>query len=354
MRRCPDCLSFVRVEQEWGQAAIEQSIELIRTETLECLEYYHSDSLKIMAGCLRSLFIAKPRHELICSDYSAIEAVVLAALAGERWRLDVFKTHGKIYELSASKISGVPFEEFEQHRIKTGNHHPLRKKLGKVAELASGYSGWIGAWKQFGAGEFYTDDEIKESILRWRAESPAIVNFWGGQSRNRNKEFFGLEGAAISAILNPGYEYRYLSISYQVLESVLYCRLPSGRFIVYHQPRLIPSTRRPGEYTIVFKGANSNPKMGKIGWVDLETYGGKLTENVVQAVARDILANAIINLEDAGYPVVLHVHDEIIAEVPRDTKSLEEFEQIMSKMPDWAHDWPVKAQGGWRGERYRK
>jgi DNA polymerase len=94
--------------------------------------------------------------------------------------------------------------------------------------------------------------------------------------------------------------------------------------------------------------------MGKIGWVDLETYGGKLTENVVQAVARDILANAIINLEDAGYPVVLHVHDEIIAEVPRDTKSLEEFEQIMSKMPDWAHDWPVKAQGGWRGERYRK
>jgi len=154
----------------------------------------------VISGCLRGLFSAAPGKEFICSDYSAIEAVVIAALAGEEWRLEVFRTHGKIYEMSAAKISGVPFEEIIAYKKTHGQHHPLRKKIGKVAELASGFGGWIGAWKNFGADKFMDDNEIKQSILKWREDSPAIVELWGGQWRQQpghwkfTREFYGLEG----------------------------------------------------------------------------------------------------------------------------------------------------------------
>jgi DNA polymerase len=125
----------------------------------------------------------------------------------------------------------------------------------------------------------------------------------------------------------------------------------------YHGAQLQPATgqwSRPGEWSIVYMTHNSNPKYGPLGWVPMNTYGGRLTENIVQATAHDILRNAIINLRAAGYPTVLHVYDEIIAEVPKAFGSLEEFETIMARMPDWAADWPIRAAGGWRGERYRK
>ena len=132
--------------EEWNINAVENALEVINTGSLECVEMFFGDAVNTVSGCLRSLFIAAPGHDLICSDYSAIEAVVLAELAGEAWRQQVFRTHGKIYEMSASKITGVPFEEFEKYKAETGNHHPLRKKIGKTAELASGYHGWVGAW----------------------------------------------------------------------------------------------------------------------------------------------------------------------------------------------------------------
>src|SRR6185437_3526937 len=252
-----------------------------------------------------------------------------------------------------SKITGLPFEEFERYKKETGQHHPLRKKVGKVAELASGYQGWLGAWKNFGADEFFCEDEIKKSILAWREASPKIVEMWGGQTRaNYIKENFGLEGAVINAILMPGQEFKFKSISYLVQRDVLYCKLPSGRALAYHKPRLTPSDRRPGTYAISFEGWNTNPKNGAIGWIRMQTYGGKLTENVVQATARDILAHAIINLEKSGYHVVLHVHDEIVAEIPENWGSIEEFETIMSTLPDWAKNWPLKASDGWRAKRY--
>lgn len=353
---CAWCGSTLGVSRklEWNSNAAEDALTTINTGSLDCVEYFWGNAIAAVSGCLRGLFIASPGKDLICSDYSAIEAVVLAALAGEEWRMEVFRTHGKIYEMSASKITGIEFDEFLLHKSTTGQHHPMRKKVGKVAELASGYQGWIGAWKQFGADEFFSDDEIKKSILAWREASPAIVEMWGGQQKKWQPCFYGIEGAAVSAVLNPRTKFNYRLISYLMRGDVLYCQLPSGRYITYHRPRLTPSGRREGTLSLSFEGWNTNPKQGPMGWIRMSTYGGKLTENVVQAVSRDILANAIVNLEKANYPVVLHIHDEIVCEVPENYGSIEEFEKIMSNLPTWAAGWPVKAIGGWRGKRYTK
>jgi DNA polymerase len=335
---------------------------------------HYENPMAAVSGCLRGLFSAAPGCELICSDFSAIEAVVIAELAGESWRQEVFRTHGKIYETSISKITGVPLDEIlEYPAANDGKKHPLRK-MGKVAELASGYGGWIGAWKRFGAdAHFNSDYEIKQAILRWRAESPAIVEFWGGQVREDppgsyqfRRELYGLEGAAVRAILEPGTSHSYRSITYYTPKriynaggpnDVLYCQLPSGRCLAYHRPRLTETTDRYSGmsiYKITFEGFNSDYKTGKRGWMRLETYGGKLAENVTQAVARDLLAHAMLNVEAAGYPIVLHVHDEIVSEVSAGVGSVAEFEAIMGRTPPWAADWPVRAAGGWRGRRYRK
>lgn len=350
---CPWCGCDAIEKTEWNPNAVDDALQIINTKDLNCVQYYFGDAIETVSACLRGLFISAENHDLICSDYSSIEAVVLAALAGEQWRLDVFNSHGKIYELSASKIIGTPFETYTDFKKETGKHH-VDRKLGKVAELASGYGGWIGAWKNFGADEFLSENAIKQAILAWRRASPAIVEFWGGQQKDWFPHLYGLEGAVVNAILHPGVKFDVGLISYVVVANVLYCTLPSGRHIVYHNPKLTPSTRRQDTYAISFEGWNTNPKYGVIGWVRMETYGGKLTENVVQGVARDILAHAIVSLEKAGYPIVLHVHDEIVAEIPEGFGSIEEFEKIMSTLPAWASGWPIKAQGGWRAKRYRK
>ncbi len=354
-KSCPWCGKDASQSKkvEWNPEAVNQAIETIRTQSLEWVEHFWGDAVEIVSSCLRGLFISKDGYDLICSDYSAIEAVVLAALAGEEWRLEVFRTHGKIYEMSASKITGVAFEDFIKHKEETGQHHPLRKKVGKVAELASGYQGWIGAWKQFGADKFFTEDEMKTAILAWRAASPRIVEMWGGQSKPWRNEYFGLEGAAIQAVLNPGVPFEFRGITYLTYNDILYCTLLSGRKLIYHRPRLENDNERGG-FKLSFEGYNSNPKNGPTGWLRMYTYGGKLTENVVQATSRDILANAIVNLEKAGYPVVLHVHDEICCEVKENFGSIEELESIMCTLPSWAKNWPIRAIGGWRGKRYRK
>lgn len=351
---CPWCGHTENKHIEWNEKAVKDAIALFKTKNLTTIEYFFENVADVISGSLRGMFIADHGKDLICSDYSSIEAVILAALAGEEWRLDVFRTHGKIYEMSASKITGIPFEEFERHFIENGAHHPARKKIGKVAELASGYGGWIGAWKAFGADEFFSDEEIKQHILTWRKASPAITEFWGGQQKNWQPCLFGLEGAVIQAIQNPGIKFSCRAISYILVNDVLYCELPSKRHIVYHKPRLEPAVYPRSGFSISYETWNTNPKYGSIGWIRLHTYAGKLTENVVQAVARDILAHAIVNLEQRGYPVVLHIHDEIVSEIPKGFGSIEEFESILNSLPDWASNWPIVAKGGWRDERYRK
>jgi len=359
LKACPWCGVPVAPEKkkaDWTSEAAEDALRVIMSRNLALVQYYFGDAMGAVSGVLRALFIAAPGHDLICSDFSAIEAVVLAMLANEQWRIDVFRTHGKIYELSASKILGIPFEEFKAYKDRTGSNHPARQDVGKVAELALGFKGWIGAWRNFdGPG---TDDEVKGHILKWRADSPNIEYFWGGQ----NPCMFGLEGMAVSAVINPGTLYPVLrkdgthtGISYVMRGDALYCQLPSGRYLTYHRPRLQATTSWRGtEQALSYEGYNTNPKQGAIGWVRMSTYGGKLTENVVQAVARDIQRHAINNLERCGYPVVLHVYDEDVSEIPEGFGSIEEYERIMNTMPAWAAGWPIKAGGGWRGKRYRK
>lgn len=350
---CTVCGSKELKPEEWNPVAVEQTLQSIATKNLDCVEYYHHNAIEAISGCLRGMFIAGEGKDFICSDYSAIEAVVLAALAGEQWRLDVFNTHGKIYEASAAQLTGKTIEEYMTYKKETGNHHPDRK-LGKILELSLGYGGWVGAMKAFGADSFMTEEEIKQAVLAWRAASPAIVEFWGGQVRGWFPECYGLEGAAVQAILSPGTVFDCRGFKWQVRDDILYCKLLSGRELTYHRPQLRPSERRNGTYAISFEGWNSNPNYGAPGWVRMDTYAGKLCENVVQAVARDILANAIVNLERSSYPVVLHVHDEIVSEVPEGFGSVEQFERIMSTMPNWAAGWPLKASGGWRAKRYGK
>lgn len=345
---------------------VDGVLDCIASRNLATVEAAFGDAIAAVSGCLRGLFVAAPDHDLLCSDFSAIEAVVIAELAGEEWRQEVFRTHGKIYEMSASRISGTPFEEFMCHYGYTpddlrkpawwehdpkGKHHRLRKALGKPAELGSGFGGALGAWKNFGADEFLTDNEIIDGVAAWRSASPAVCALWGG-----------LSDAVFMAVQNPGYCYQYQapatrfgqppSILYCVSNDILYCQLPSGRRLTYHTPRF--GTNRWGGSELTYMGWNSNYLNGPVGWMRLNTWGGKLTENVVQATARDLLANSMLALDRAGYPIVLHVHDEIVAEVPKGWGSVEEFERIMSHMPEWAAGWPVRAAGGWRGLRYRK
>lgn len=360
---CPSCglAEHFSEPKSWDPDAVERALKSFEPQSLPLAETLWKDPVAAVAGCLRGLFTAAPGHDLICSDYSAIEGVVAAMLSGEQWRIDVFRGHGKIYEMGASKITGVPFEDMMRHKQETGEHHPTRKTIGKVSELASGFGGWIGAWKNFGADKFMDDDEIKKSILAWRDASPAIVEMWGGQHRKNphrwefTPELYGLEGAVVSALLAPGqcFGYRGITYGYSASDDVLYCKLLSGRYICYHKARLTPHTAKNGmsEYEITYEGT-SDETNGK--WSTMTTYSGKLFENVVQATARDILTNAMLNLEKSGYPIVLHVHDEIVSEVPIGTGSVEEFEKIMGIMPEWASDWPIRAAGGWRGKRYRK
>lgn len=382
---CAWCGGTSLKKAEWGPDAMEDVLHVIKRGDLSLVERVYADAMLCVSGCLRGLFIAAEGHDLIASDFSSIEGVVTACLAGEDWRVEMFATHGKAYELSVSKITGIPFAEIMAHAgyedverpewwkhraDKTKPHHPLRQTLGKVAELASGFGGWVNAWKRFGADAFMNDEEIKTAILGWREASPAIVEFWGGQERrngwDKYPELFGLEGAAIKAVLTPGQwqhvmrrDGSHTGVSYLCHNDALYCWLPSGRALTYHAPRLSANQRAfGGQYSLSFEGYNTNPQQGAVGWVRMDTYGGKLCENVVQAVARDIQRHAIVNLERAGYPVVLHVYDEDVVEVPHGYGSIEEVEQIMGTMPPWASykgaPWPIRAAGGWRGKRYRK
>ena len=361
---CPECMlgGFVALD-DWTVDAVEYAIQDIRSRDLDRVINIWGDPATLLAGCLRGLFVSAPGKKLICCDFSAIEAVVLACLSRCQWRIDVFNTHGKIYEMSASKISGVPFEEMLAYKVQNNHDHPLRKSLGKVAELASGYAGWIGAWKNFGAEKHFPDDAaIKDAILSWREASPEIVEFWGGQHRQVGAKpwdsepcLFGLEGAAVAACMRPGNWYDVGDVSFGQFKDVLYCRLPSGRFLHYHRPRLVPTQDklRRDILMITFEGWNSDPKRGPKGWKRLDTYGGRLCENITQAVAADIQAEALVRLEARGYPVVMHTHDEASAELWAHEGSVEDMQAVMSERPAWAHWWPIRA-AGWTHTRYQK
>ena len=304
-----------------------------------------SDKLKVLFGSvpdtlsqlIRTSFIASTGNKLVDADFSAIEARVISWLAGEQWRLEVFRTHGKIYEASASQMFGVPIE-----KIKKGNPEYALRQKGKVAELALGYQGSSGALIAMGAMKMgIPEEDLPEIVSRWRDSNKRIVDLW-----------YSLENAAVSVIQTGtpcGLRGLYLAREYDAQNNLdfLTITLPSGRKLFYASPSLGMNTwNRP---SILYKGVNQKTRQ----WTQLETYGGKLVENVVQAIARDCLALAIEHLEDAGFHVVFHIHDEVVIDCPADKADLDKVVEIMTQQVPWAPDLPLNADG-WVGDFFRK
>jgi DNA polymerase len=339
---------------------VERALSVIASRSLEFVESAYGDALEVIADCLRSLVIARPGCRLIASDYSAIQAVVTSALAGEKWRLDVFHARESIYLAMASQITGTPMQFYIDYAEKHHKHHDDRQ-LGKLAVLSADFGAWIDGWKRFGADKLLGSDEnIKRIIKLVRDKQPAITEFWGGQTRgkftdNERPELYGLEGAAISAVLDRGQCYAYRGVRFMCFGDALYCMPPGdGDPLIYHQPELRPSDRpyaSPWELELSYYGWNSNPKKGAPGWIKMFLYGGVETQNVVAKVAREFQADALCALDETGiYLPVMQTHDEIVAEVEEGRGSKEEYLSIVNAgkpwaIDDWGRPWPVYAPG---------
>lgn len=301
--------------------------DIVKDGDFEMLDMMFGNVPNVLSELIRTVLIPKPNHRFIVADFSAIEARVLAWIAGEQWRIDTFKNGGDIYCASASKMFKVPVE-------KHGVNGELRQK-GKISELACGYGGSVGALKNMGAVEMgVQENELQGLINDWRNANPHIVRFW-----------YEVGNAAMKAIKEKTtVPLGKLVFAYE--RGILFIRLPSGRRLSYIKPRI--GTNRFGGDSITYMGINSAKK-----WDRLETFGGKLTENIVQGTARDLLANALINAANAGYDTVFHVHDEIICEVPNGYGSVDELCKLMYIKPEWADGLPLNADG-FECEYYKK
>ena len=316
--------------------------QLVKERNTEGLRFIFGSIPDTLSQLIRTALVAAPGKILIDADFSAIEARVLAWLAGEEWRLEVFRTHGKIYEASASQMFGVPME-----KIKKGNPEYELRQRGKVAELALGYGGGVAAMRQMDTGHILAlvpDEEIGEIVAAWRDRSPAITKLWKD-----------VEGAAQATITDGASRFVLLSDNkalYFKLEmndglTFLTIALPSGRKLYYAEPHM--GTNRFGRPSVCYWGVNQTSRK----WQPLETYGGKLVENITQAVARDCLAEAVERLEAADYPVVFHVHDEVVVEVEQQYEDLDRVCDIMRVNPSWAPSLPLNADG-WVDRFYKK
>ena len=301
--------------------------DIVKSGDFELLDMLFGNVPNVLSELIRTVLIPKPNHRFVVADFSAIEARVLSWLAGEMWRIDTFKNGGDIYCASASQMFKVPVE-------KHGVNGHLRQK-GKIAELACGYGGSVGALKSMGALEMgIPEEELQGLINDWRSANGHIVKLW-----------YEVGNAAMKAIREKTtVPLGMLSFIYK--GGILFIQLPSGRRLSYIKPRI--GTNRFGGDSIEYMGIGTSKK-----WERLETFGGKLVENIVQAIARDLLAYALINTANAGYDIVFHVHDEIICEVPDGQGSVNELCKIMSKCPDWADGLPLDADG-YECEYYRK
>ena len=301
--------------------------DIVKDGDFEMLDMMFGNVPNVLSELIRTVLIPKPNHRFIVADFSAIEARVLAWIAGEQWRIDTFRNGGDIYCASASKMFKVPVE-------KHGVNGELRQK-GKISELACGYGGSVGALKNMGAVEMgVQENELQGLINDWRNANPHIVRFW-----------YEVGNAAMKAIKEKTtVSLGKLVFAYE--RGILFIRLPSGRRLSYIKPRI--GTNRFGGDSITYMGINSAKK-----WDRLETFGGKLTENIVQGTARDLLANALINAANAGYDTVFHVHDEIICEVPNGYGSVDELCRLMCIKTDWADGLPLNADG-FECEYYKK
>lgn len=298
---------------------LELARNLVKQGRFEDLELFYDSTPNVLSELIRTAFVPKKGCRFIVADFSAIEARVLAWLSGEQWRLDVFASHGKIYEASASTMFHVPIEE-----ITKGS--PLRQK-GKVAELALGYGGSVGALTSMGALDMgLAEEELFPLVSTWRNANPHITQFW-----------WDVDAAAIKAVTEKR-ETRIGRITFFYQSGILFAMLPSGRKLAYVKPRM--AVNKFGRNGLIYEGISESGKWGRI-----ETYGPKLVENIVQGTARDLLAEAMLRLKKRGYQIVMHIHDEAVLEVPDSLGSVKEICSIMAEQPEWADGLPLRADG---------
>lgn len=349
------------------QRVIDQILDqLPKGMTAHEIDALYGSPLDVLSNCVRGFLVSAPGSDLLCCDFSSIEARVLAWLATETEALNIFNSHGRIYEHAASNIFGVGIDEVDESQ----------RQVGKVAVLALGYQGGVGALQTMARGygvrlepvfghlwgladsdqreraefaftsrrdveisreEFIASDLTKQF---WRAANPSIVRFWTD-----------IGSAAIRAVQNPKQKFSVGNVSFLVNGSFLWCRLPSGGVICYPYPQVnkvdLPWGSKADALTYMAEEGQSKK------WMRFKTYGGSIAENITQAVARDLLADAMLRLESRGWKIVAHVHDEIVCEMLEGEGSIEEMSRIMCQHPEWALGLPIKA-GGWRGKRYRK
>lgn len=309
--------------------AMNLARQLVKDKQLDTLRLIYGSVTSTLSALIRTVFVAPPGKTFIDADFSAIEARVIAWLAGEEWVLDVFRTHGKIYEATASQMFGIPFD-----RIKKGNPEYSYRAKGKVATLALGYQGSSGALIKMGAlRNGLTEDELPDIVDRWRQSNPAIVSFW-----------YQIEAAARGAVENG----RTSTVGRITIGrecdphnglDFMTILLPSGRKLYYASPYM--GVNRFGKPSICYMGQNQSTKK----WETLETYGGKLAENITQATARDCLFYAMEQLQTAGYRIVFDIHDEVVIEAPEELARLDKVVEIMSQPIPWAPGLPLNADG---------
>lgn len=322
--------------------------QLVKDRNIDGLRMMYGSINDTLSQLIRTAFVATPGNVLIDADFSAIEARVISWLAGQEWRLEVFRTHGKIYEASASQMFHVPIE-----KIKKGNPEYALRQRGKVAELALGYQGGVSAMRRMDVGhnlDDLSDDEVKGIVDRWRETNSMIRDLWNI-----------VDSAAITVITYGGAQtirsettdaIITLACELDVITGTRYMTilLPSGRKLYYPAPEI--GVNRWGNPSVSYMGQNQTTKR----WERVETYGGKLVENIVQAIARDCLAIAIENLEAQGLHVVFHIHDEVVIDTPAwadEDTMLETVTKIMTKPIPWAQALPLNADG-WVDKFFKK
>lgn len=322
--------------------------QLVKDRNIDGLRLMYGSINDTLSQLIRTAFVATPGNVLIDADFSAIEARVISWLAGQEWRLEVFRTHGKIYEASASQMFHVPIE-----KIKKGNPEYALRQRGKVAELALGYQGGVSAMRRMDTGhnlDDLSDDEVKGIVDRWRETNSMIRDLWNI-----------VDSAAVTVITNGGAQtirsettdaVVTLACELDVITGTRYMTilLPSGRKLYYPSPEI--GVNRWGNPSVSYMGQNQTTKR----WERVETYGGKLVENIVQAIARDCLAIAIENLEAQGLHVVFHIHDEVVIDTPAwgdEDTMLDTVTKIMTKPIPWAQALPLNADG-WVDKFFKK
>lgn len=301
---------------------------LVREGYFDAVELLYDSVPGTLSQLIRTAFIPSPECRFIIADFSAIEARIVSWLAGEKWRMDVFQTHGKIYEASAAQMFKVPIAA-----VTKGSS--LRQK-GKIAELALGYQGSKGALITMGALNMgLKEEELPELVNSWRGANPKIVQFW-----------HDVEDAALRAVRDGCTVKLQHGLEFTCTQGFLFVRLPSGRQLAYVRPQIVPG---PYGDQVAYFGMDPASKK----WKRIPTYGGKLVENIVQATARDCLAAAMLRLDEAGYRIAMHVHDEVVLDMPVGVGSLEEACKIMGRPLAWAPGLPLRAEG-FESEFYMK